>query len=66
MKMSKKDEIRAKKHAGMIEIAPFFEFFPEPPLQRNLAPSKLNFAAPIEIRWLGLCSYGDEKKQYIT
>ena len=48
----KKDKIRAKKHPGMQEIAPFFSiFFPESlPLQRSLAPSKLNIAAPIEIR----------------
>ena len=36
----------------------FFNFFPEPPpapLQHSLALSKLNFATPIEIRWLRLC-----------
>ena len=53
----KRDEIRAQRHPQMHGIAPFFfKNFPEPPLplQRSLAPSKVNFAAPIEIRWLRL------------
>ena len=35
----------------------FFRNCPVPPhpVQRSLAPSRPNFAAPIEIRWLRLC-----------
>ena len=54
----KRDEIPAKKRPAMHEIAPlfFFKFFGTalPSFQRSLALSKLNFAALIEIRWLGL------------
>ena len=41
-----------KKHPGMHEIAPLFKKISETaPLQRRLVPSKLNFAAPLEVRW---------------
>ena len=59
----KRDGICAKKHPGMHEIAPFF---PETlPLQRSLAPSKLNFAATIKIRWLCLCAWGVSNRLFI-
>ena len=51
----KREEIRAKNHPGLYKIAPFFFGTAPTPLQRSLAPSKLNLAAPVEIRWLRLC-----------
>ena len=47
-----REYICTKKHPGMHEIAPFFKFFcpKPPPIYRSLVPSKLNFAAPVEIR----------------
>ena len=59
MSQKKRDEIHVKKHSEMHEIPPFFQIFfrNRTPLQRSLAPSKLNLAAPIEICWLHLFKF---------
>ena len=55
--IKKRDEIRANKHHRMHEISPFQKKkirSPSPPSKHSLAPSELNFAAPIEMIWLRL------------
>ena len=58
MCQKKRDEIHAKNTRECTKSDHFFKFFPEPPRhppQCSLQPLKLNFDAPIEIRWQRPC-----------
>ena len=71
-KMSQNKEtnfvLKTPKNARNCTIFYFLFFLPEPPpppFRHSLAPSKLNFAAPTEIRWLRLCKW-KEKQMLVT